>query len=91
MAGNVADGPTAVDGHAPDDCPGDGWWEGDAMEAGVRAAWCRGSLAAGGLVDAIALALRASSVRVWDAGWIVADACRVVDEHCCLPLAWMVA
>jgi hypothetical protein len=33
--------------------------------------------------------LRASSVRVWGAGRIAADARRVADERCCLRLVWM--
>ena len=49
------------------------------------------AMAAGVPVDAIALALRASSGRAWDAGRIVADACRVADDRRCLRLVWVPA
>jgi hypothetical protein len=76
----VADGPTAADESAAA-----GAQAGDDATAVLY----RVCLAAGGPVDAIALALRASSVQVWVAGRIVADVSRVADERCCLRLAWM--
>jgi hypothetical protein len=48
----------------------------------ARVVWRRACLAAGVPVDVSVLALRASSVRVWDAGRIAADAHRVADERC---------
>jgi hypothetical protein len=76
----VADGPTAADESAA----------ADAMAGGVAmAVLYRVSLAAGVPVDAIVLALRALSGRVWDAGRIVADGNRVADEWRCLHLVWM--
>jgi hypothetical protein len=83
----VVDGPTAADGRVPDDCRGDDWSEGDAMEAGVRAVWCRGSPAAGVPVDERVLGLQASYVQALDVGRFVADARRVADvRHCLCPV-----
>jgi hypothetical protein len=76
----VADGPTAADESAA----------ADAMAGGVAmAVLYRVCLAAGVPVDAIVLALRALSGRVWDGGRIVADGNRVADEWRCLHLVWM--
>ena len=76
----MVDGPTAAD-----ESGAAGAMVGDAAMAVLYRAF----LAVGVQVDAIALALRASSVRVWDAGRIVADARPVADVRRCLCLVWM--
>jgi hypothetical protein len=69
----VADGPTAADVNARA-----GARSGDDATAALPLA----CLAAGVPADGSVLALRASSVRVWDAGRIAADARRVADVRC---------
>ena len=78
----MVDGPTAADERAAA-----GAMAGDDATAVLY----RVCLAAGVPADAIALASRASSVRVWVAREIVADVSRVADERCCLRLAWLTA
>jgi hypothetical protein len=78
----VVDGPTAADESAAAGAmAGD-----DAMAVLYRVC-----LAVGVPVDAIVLALRASSARAWGAGRIVADACRLADARRCLHLVLMLA